>query len=290
MSKIRECFTSRHEGGLLLEADYSQLEIIALAHLSGDPQMYNDIKTGVDLHTVRAAQMYKVLEKQVTPQQRQIAKVFSFQLQYGSGAKNMAESCKVDVAMAKEFIRLYYGRYPRVKEWQDEVAAEYAARRRPSTRVTPNGVTAGRSHHLSVTGRRYVMYEDDNPYFGQNKWGNEIQSATNFSPTKMKNYPVQGFATGDIVPMMLGEVFKWLKADKRWTKYKMINTVHDSILFDIPALEGTNHAIFAAELKMLLESAPLHLKNYFNINFDLPLKVDIKTGKNWGKMKQFSCP
>lgn len=286
MSKIRECFSSRHEGGMLAEFDYSQLEIIALAFLSNDPQMRKDILDGTDLHTIRAAEMYRIPINAVTPQLRQIAKVFSFQLQYGSGAKNMAESCKVDVGVAKEFIRVYYARYPKVKEWQDGVAAEYAARRRPSQRLTPNGVTAGFSYHMSVTGRRYVMYEDDNPYYGQRNWGNEIQSATNFSPTKMKNYPVQGLATGDIVPMMLGEVFKFLKSDTTWNDYKLIMTVHDSILFDIPEREGTNHYTFASAVRNVMESAPQCLKKYFNIDFDLPLKVDVKIGDSWGNMKK----
>lgn len=290
MSKIRECFNSRHRDGMLMEADYSQLEIIALAHLSGDPQMHADIIAGVDLHTVRAAQMFNTPRAAVSHKQRQIAKVFSFQLQYGSGAKNMADTMGVDVAIAKAFIKHYYERYPAVKAWQELVAAEYAVRRRPSQRVTAKGVTAGRSWHHSITGRRYVMYEDDNPYFGQNQWGNEIQSATNFSPTKMKNYPVQGFATGDIVPMMLGEVLNFIKGDKRWDMFKLINTVHDSILFDIPALEGTNHAVFAASIRDVMQGAPRLLKERFDIDFTLPLKVDIKMGVNWGEMKEYQCP
>ena len=288
MSKIRECFTSRFDKGMLLEADFSQLEIIALAHLSGDPTMKEDILDGTDLHRIRAAQMYGKCARDVTPQERQIAKVFSFQLQYGAGATSMAASCGVDVSIAKKFIADYYDRYPEVKAWQEKVAEEYAERRRPSQRVTPLGVTAGMGWHHSITGRRYVMYEDDNPYAGTRRWGEGGQEpATNFSPTKMKNYPVQGFATGDIVPMVLGEVFKMVMTKAWSTRYKLINTVHDSILFDIAPRDDEELLRFCTQLKGVMESAPKMLKEEFNIDFELPLKVDISVGKNWGVMEKY---
>ena len=292
MSKIRECFTSRFDKGMLLEADFSQLEIIALAHLSGDPTMKEDIIEGTDLHTVRAAQMYAKSPHAVTPQERQIAKVFSFQLQYGAGATSMAASCGVGVNIAKKFIASYYERYPEVKAWQEKVAEEYGARRMPSQRVTPKGVTAGMGWHHSITGRRYVMYEDDNPYAGQRKWGEAAKEpATNFSPTKMKNYPVQGFATGDIVPMVLGEVFEMVMITKWRDRYKLINTVHDSILFDISPANDEELLQFCTYLKRTMEGAPSLLKKHFNIDFELPLKVDISIGKNWGVMKKYKwCP
>jgi len=137
------------------------------------------------------------------------------------------------------------------------------------------------------------MYEDDNPYAGKSRWGDEggQEPATNFSPTKMKNYPVQGFATGDIVPMVLGEVFKMVKTTEWSTRFKLINTVHDSILFDI-APRGEGELLrFCILLKGVMESAPKMLKEKFNIDFELPLKVDISTGKNWGAMKKYKwCP
>jgi Autographiviridae DNA polymerase len=286
MSKIRECFTSRYDGGRLLEADYSQLEIIALAHLSGDKRMHDDILAGVDLHTIRARQMYATMT--ITPKQRQVAKVFSFQLQYGAGAVSMAASCGVEVGIAKKFIKDYYDRYPQVKKWQEEVAAEYMKRRKPSQQVTKNGVTAGMGYHLSITGRRYVMYEDDNPYAGQHKFSGGVEPATNFSPTKMKNYPVQGFATGDIVPMMLGEVFDFVHSCGSWSRYKLINTVHDSILFDVNPVDHAELKLFASKLTEVMEGAPALLKKKFDIDFALPLKVDIKVGKSWGSMKELS--
>ena len=293
MSKIRECFVSRFSGGVLLEADYSQLEIIALAHLSGDPQMASDIRRGVDLHTIRAATMYNIPKEDVTKQQRQTAKVFSFQLQYGAGPNSMAASCGVAPALAKKFIEDYYNRYPDVKKWQEKVAEEYQTRRRPSAHETPMGLTAGMGWHLSPTGRRYVMYEDDNPFYkedaGKSSWYPPEQP-TNFSPTKMKNYPVQGFATGDIVPMVLGEVMDWLSVSLFYSRYKMINTVHDSILFDCSPSRSLEFLEFRHTLKTLMESAPAMLKKNFGIDFTLPLKVDFKVGNNWGTMKEITCP
>lgn len=287
MSKIRECFVSRYSDGCLMEADYSQLEIIALAHLSGDHQMAADIRAGTDLHKVRAAQMYSIVMSKVTPQQRQTAKQFSFQLQYGAGAPSMAASCGVAVKIAKNFIAAYYDRYPDVKKWQEAIAAEVRGKRQLSERVTPSGASIGRGHHRSATGRRYVIYEDDNPYYeggAVNRWG-KIEPRTNFSPTKMKNYPVQGFATGDIVPMMLGRIHKTLQGSPWGENVKLINTVHDSIMFDVMwSCNNKRTRRFGMWVKKEMERAPQELEAQFGINFTLPLKVDISVGENWGKM------
>ena len=120
MSEIRKYFDSRFTDGHLMEFDFSQLEVIVLAHLSQDKQLMQDIIDGVDMHTANAAKMLNKSEFKVTASERKLAKRFSFQLQYGAGAKSMAKSNGVGIQFAKDFIEAYYGRYPRVKEWQDE--------------------------------------------------------------------------------------------------------------------------------------------------------------------------
>lgn len=279
MSQIKECFTSRYEDeGAIMEVDYSQLEIIALAHLTGDQQLRMDICSGVDLHVVNAAKMFGILESVVSKKQRKIAKAFSFQLQYGAGARSMAKANGTSVHMAKQFIADYYHRYPKVKTWQEDVAQTVRESRTPTKDwVTTAGFPAGQGHYTSETGRKYVFREYDNDY------ARAGESATAFSSTQMKNYPVQGFATGDIVPMMLGILCDALLQPHFRDKAKLINTVHDSVLLDVKL----KHVREVAELcKTVLEDAPSALDDAFGIEFDLPLTVSVEVGHSWGSMKE----
>lgn len=283
MSDIKECFTSRFANGSLIEADYSQLEVITLAHLSQDPILIADILSGVDLHRVRAAELFNKREEDVTEAERRIAKAFSFQLQYGSGYKAMAAKNKQPEWLAKQFITNYYDSYSKVKEWQESVSNAVRKTRRVSKRTTPLGHTRGMGWYDSETGRRYVFFESDNPYYNPTHRNSE---PVNFSPTQMKNYPVQGFATGDIVPMMLGELFNEIKNSRHSEELLLINTVHDSVMFDCAYTDKEKIKHVSLWIKNILESAPARLKEYFDINFDLPLKVEVKAGESWGSLKK----
>lgn len=272
MSRIKECFGSRFLHGCIIEADYSQLEIIALAYLSNDKQLQEDILSGKDLHVVRAAELFKVPEYAVTKEQRQLAKAFSFQLQYGAGAVTMASENDVSRELALTFINNYYARYRGVQRWQKETHDAVLKNRAPSTRTTKSGKTSGRGWCVSPTGRRYAFYEEDSKY----------TKTPRFSPTKIKNYPVQGFATGDIVPMMLGELFEEIKKHPQYnTELLMINTVHDSVIFDF--LHNDKEEVMKAGkfIKEVMELAPTRLLDYFGIDFNLPLTVEVEAGVTW---------
>jgi len=288
MSDIKHCFTSRFEGGSILEADYSQLEVIVLAHLSNDFQLKADLLSGMDMHRVRAAELFDIPEDDVTSKQRKIAKAFSFQLQYGAGAPSMAEKNEQPEALAKKFIENFYARYPDVKAWQERVKADVEASRRPSKKQTKLGRTAGVGFITSETGRNYVFFEDDNPYYNPSaKWGKSSKSATNFSPTKMKNYPVQGMATGDIVPMMLGELFEELMSHPEYKEnVLLINTVHDSVMFDCKFTDERKIEEVGSWIKNIMEFAPTRLKEHFDIAFELPLTVEVEAGSTWGELKK----
>jgi len=272
MSNIKDYFVSRFENGTLMELDYSQLEVIALAVLSGDENLKADLMSGMDMHRVRAAEMLGVPESRVTEYQRKIAKAFSFQLQYGAQAKSMAEKNGTSVRLAQSFIDSYYTRYWRVKEWQDENIKIVQQSRRPSSRMTKKGMPAGMGYLESETGRKYVFFEEDS-YRG-----------TSFSPTKIKNYPVQGFATGDIVPIMLGELLDWSLTCP--LEVLLVNTVHDSVLLDINCSNEDSIKALAREAKEELEGVPTKFKDLFAIDIDLPMKVDVEVGKTWGSMKK----
>jgi len=291
MSRIKECFTSRFvDGGVIMEADYSQLEVIVLAFLSQDRQLMADIKTGIDLHCMSAADLFSIPYKdllagyqegnEVFTKYRKIAKGFSFQLQYGSGATAMAEKLELPVEMAKKFIKNYYARYPGVKRFQEKVSSEVQASRKPSKYRTEKGLPAGIGHYTSITGRRYVFQEYDSLEF-MVKRGQPVS----FSPTQMKNYPVQGFATGDIVPLMMGVLYEELKKDPFLiTKALLVNTVHDSIMLDV---HGAVVDKVARLVKRVLEDAPKYILDTWGIVFDLPLKIDVTTGRSWATQTDY---
>lgn len=270
-TSIKTCFQSRREGGYIMEADYSQLEVIVLAHLCKDKQLIKDILSGVDMHTVRASELFGVSESLVTPQQRKLAKALSFQLQYGSGAKNMAEKNNIDISIAKKFISNYYSRYPKLKAWQSELYHNVESSRKLVSKQTKKGFPVHSGWYSSETGRKYVFYTSDAPEF--------LDTPTSFKPTEVKNYMVQGTATGDIVPMMLGEVYRWL-LEKDDDRVLLVNTVHDSIILDV-SLPSKETYEFGKQLKELMESAPNIYQERFGVEFTLPMKVGVTYGKDW---------
>lgn len=274
-----------------MEADYSQLEVIGLAYLSQDTQLYKDILGGLDMHCLNASFLYgvdySIIKAEVDrgdsewTKRRKTAKAPGFLIQYGGGAKEMANQTGLSVAQCKGFINNYYARYTGVKEWQDSVAEEVKKSRKPSPKRTEKGLPAGMGQYTSITGRRYVFTEYDAPDFMADRG-----IATSFSPTQMKNYPVQGFATGDIVPLMLGKVFDVLKdSDTLRHKALLVNTVHDSILLDV---HGSVLMLAAETVKQTMEEAPRYIEETFGFKFDLPLKVDVEAGKSWADKKKIT--
>ena len=281
MSEIRKAFTSRFAGGRILEIDFSQLEIFALAYLANDKQLKADLLSGKDLHGISATALFGA---GYTDKQRKIAKQLSFQLQYGAGAKSMAETNGITIKVAKQFIENYYERYTGVQKYHERLIKLVAENRTPSPERTPKGKPAGTAILSSQTGRRYKFTEQDAPDFMSNpKWGKAVD--VSFSPTQIKNYPVQGFATGDIVPLVLGKLYRFLKNSSFTLDVLMINTVHDSVVFDC-SNETTAH-MWYVEAKRIMEEAPKYLRELFPecADFDLPLKVEGEIGEDWYEME-----
>lgn len=275
MSEIKKAFRSRYPKGRILELDFSQLEIYVLAVLSNDATLKSDLASGKDLHGISAEMLFG---STFTPAQRKIAKQLSFQLQYGAGAKSMAETNGIAIEVAKKFIENYYSRYTGVKAYHDSLLAEVDYLRETRTGLrTQKGNPAGVSKMHSLTGRTYTFIEQDAPDF--------LKVATSFSPTKTKNYPVQGFATGDIVPMCLGKIFRALRSNLTFDRaIRLVNTIHDSVMFDCK--DEASALAWAAECKAIMENAPHDLKAIFGIDFDLPLHAGVEMGESWFDMKE----
>lgn len=286
MSLIKKCFVSRWgEDGVIMEADFSQLEVVGVAVLSGDPALCNDLAEGKDLHCMSASFLFEedydfIFEQakvQQTPEwvkKRSQSKSPTFQLQYGAGYKSIAKKCGLPESQARTFVENYYSRYSVLKQWQEVNIEQVVKSREPTDIRTPTGVQLGRGELLSLTGRRYVFMEEEAP-----EWLARRGTFSSFQPTQIKNYPSQGFATGDIVPMCLGELYYHLKASRALRSHALlINTVHDSVILDVhkSVLEEAEKSV-----EKVLTSAPDLLHSYFGIHFDLPLNVEISSAPTW---------
>lgn len=277
MSNIRKYFTSRYgDDGILMEFDFGQLEVVALAFLSQDPELMQDIRDGVDLHTRSASAWLGIPESMVTADQRKKAKQMTFQLQYGAGYKSMAKKLKLKEEETKAFIEAYYKRYSVVKQWQDDNIEFVKANRVTTAKKTPKGYPIGVSFLYTPCRRVLKFYERDSNR--NNRFGLPTPP-TEFWPTEIKNYPVQSFATGDIVPMILGKVWRALRNSD--LEAKLINTVHDSIVID------TTYACMKDVYNLVMSimlATPEYLKQDFGIEFNVPITADCKIGKNWMEM------
>ena len=227
------------------------------------------------MHVVRAAELFGIPESAVSKAQRKVAKAFSFMLQYGAGAAHMAEETGHKKETAETFIKNYYLRYPRVKLWQQENIHRVSTGGKPTVLKTPLGYPKMKSTLQSETGRKYTFYSSDSP-----EWMKREGKNTTFKPTEIKNYPIQGGATGDIVPMILGRINRWLVKSGYIDKCKLIATVHDSIVLDIhPDLIYT----ITNEVKRIMQSAPKLYEQNFGEVFDLDLNVEVTYGPSWGE-------
>jgi len=280
MGSIKDTVRSRWDGGWIVEADYSQLEVVALAFLSQDKQLIADIQNGVDLH-LRALSAWKNMsydglkmrydagDPQVSAQRR-AAKTLRFQLQYGAGAGGMAKKNNIPKEVAQKFIDGYYDTYPAIAKFNKNVYDEVLESAVFDGRRTKSGLPARTGTYVSCTGRRYVFHEYDAP-----DW---MRVDTQFSRNEIMNYPVQGLATGDIVPMMLPHVAALNNAGCFF-----INTVHDSYLFDVHDIRLDT---LLNDLDETLSATQEVFHDTFGIHFNVPLKYEITFGQSWGQQTE----
>jgi DNA polymerase I-like protein with 3'-5' exonuclease and polymerase domains len=268
---IKQIFTSRFgDEGVIVEFDFNQLEVVALAHVTKDRQLIYDIVSGVDIHSALYKDMFGRLP---TKEERKPFKSRTFQLIYGAGAKAISKQAGCSLEEAKRFITVFYGRYKDVAKWHTEFAA--TVERFATNNINEEGIKDKfRSYtHQTETGRRYHFSE----YYNEAEWSTRMY---NFSPTEMKNYPVQGLATGDIVPMMLGILFRKL-VNKDYVK--MVNTVHDSIMFDVHV--AAKHLVIE-EVLTTLQNTHVHFFETFGKPLALKLNAGASVGKNWFNMEE----
>ncbi|MDC1200689.1 DNA polymerase [Pelagibacteraceae bacterium] len=233
---VKKVFVSRWQGGQILEADFAQLEFRVAAYLSQDKTAMNEIATGFDVHSYTA----KVITDAGQPTTRQVAKGHTFAPLFGASGFGRS---RAEAAYYKHFNQKYDG----IAKWHKKLGNEAIQQRKITT----------------PSGRQYAFPDVERRQNG---------TPTHF--TMIKNYPVQGFATGDIVPVVLLEMDERLKP----LKSCLVNTVHDSTVIDVHPNE-TNYVIqiirdMNNDLDQIIEEA-------YDVKMNVPMLLEAKIGPNW---------
>ncbi len=221
-SKIRKCFVAR-PGYVLVDADYSQIELRILAHIAQDEGMQKAFAQGVDIHQVTASEVFKVPLEQVTPQMRSRAKAINFGIVYGIGAYSLSQDIDVSVQEAKEYIGEYLKTYSGVERYMEQVVEQ----------AEKNGYVETLYHR-----RRDLL-----DIHSSNK------TVKAFAKRIALNTPIQGTAA-DIIKIAMIRVYQRLKRED--LDAKLILQVHDELIIEAPALQAS---IIANLLKEEMEHA-----------------------------------
>jgi DNA polymerase-1 len=238
--RIRQAFVAG-PGRVLLAADYSQIELRIMAHLSSDKGLLKAFSAGEDVHRATAAEVFGVQPEAVSKDQRRSAKAINFGLMYGMSAFGLAKQLGIARGAAQEYIDLYFARYPGVYDYME--ATREQAREQ--------------GYVETVFGRRLYL-PDINARNGQVRAGAERTAI---------NAPMQGTAA-DIIKRAMIAMHDWLNTETA-LDIVMIMQVHDELVFEI----ATQDVDAARPRIAALMSGAATLK--------VPLLVDIGTGANW---------
>ena len=205
--RIRAAFVAE-EGNLLLSADYSQVELRILAHLSGDEGLISAFNDNLDIHSRTAAELYGVSLEQVTSEMRRTAKTVNFGVLYGISSYGLSETLNIDRKEAEQYIRQYFDRHPGVKRYVEELIAE----------------AAQKGYVTTLFGRKRPVPE----------LSNKNRTVRQLGERLAVNSPIQGSAA-DIIKLAMINIRKRQQA--AFLKTRMILQVHDELLFELPAAE-----------------------------------------------------
>lgn len=207
-SQLRQFFVAK-PGCTLVDADYSQIELRLLAHISGDESMRQAFLTGQDIHRSTAAKIYNLPPEMITPALRSSAKAVNFGIVYGIGAFSLSRDINVSVKEADQFIKNYLATFPGVKNYMDETIAHGTEKGYVTTlfgrrRALPE--LASKNHNLRALGERMAM-----------------------------NTPIQGTAA-DVIKLAMVKVWRRLRAEG--LAANLILQVHDELIVEAPEAEA----------------------------------------------------
>jgi DNA polymerase-1 len=241
--QIRRAFVPGGDGDLLLVADYSQIELRILAHLSGDEGLREAFASGTDIHTATAARVFDLPEDRVDPGLRSRAKMVNYGLAYGMNAWGLAQRLDIAPDEAQEIMDAYFAAFPTIREYLD----------RQVDRATVEGYTE------TLLGRRRYIPEltAANP------------RVRDLGRRQALNAPIQGSAS-DVFKVAMIEVDRALR-DRDELACRMLLTVHDELVFEVGA-DAVEDA--AQVVRERMERA---------VDLDVPLRADIGWGRNWAE-------
>jgi DNA polymerase-1 len=241
--EVRQAFIAP-QGSLLLSADYSQIDLRALAHLSRDESLTSAFRHDEDIHSTTAAQVFGVDPEKVTPEMRRTAKTVNFGVIYGMSDYGLEQASGLTREEAAAFISAYFEKDPGVKQYLEST----------KEKARKDGYVQ------TILGRRRAIPEI-------NHANRQLREA---AERMAINMPVQG-TSADIIKVAMINLEQ--EITKRQLKSKMLLQVHDELIFEVPQAEVDQMSKLVPEL---MSTA---------ITLSVPLKVDVKTGPNWGDLE-----
>ncbi|MGE5624452.1 MAG: DNA polymerase I [Bacillota bacterium] len=223
--RIRQAFVAP-QGCVMMAADYSQIELRIMAHLSGDAGLLKAFESGHDIHRATAAEVFDLKPDKVTDERRRAAKAINFGLIYGMSAFGLAKQLGIGRGDAQEYVDLYFSRYPGVKRYMDETRLQ----------------AREQGYVETVFGRRLYLPEI----------GSRNQQLRQYAERSAINAPMQGTAA-DIIKRAMIAVHRWLKESR--VPARMVMQVHDELVFEVEkkaleTLRAEVPALMAAAAKL----------------------------------------
>lgn len=247
---IRRAFIAK-EGHYILSLDYSQIELRILAHFSRDENLLSAFERDFDIHTHTACEVFGVPPEKVTPEMRRVAKVINFGIAYGMSPYGLSKELRIDPSSADAYIKKYFARYPRVKEYIEKTI-EFAKE---------NGYVQ------TLSGRKRYIPEIFSP----------VKTVRELGYRMAINTPIQGSAA-DL--MKAAMVALYLALEKQSFKSSILLQVHDELLLEVPEEEIEKIIPFAKEVM----TSPFSYLG-LDLSLSVPLKVNASYGKSWADCK-----
>ncbi len=240
--EIRKAFIARDENHVLMSADYSQIELRIVAAISGDPNMCQAFRDGMDIHTATAAKVFNVTPEEVTKEMRYKAKSVNFGIIYGQGAFGLAENLKISRAEAKEIIDSYKKEFSGIQKYMTEI------------------VQSAVEHGFVKTLK------------GRKRWLRDIHSANftvrAFAERNAINSPIQGTAA-DMIKLAMIKIHHAIKT--AGLRSKLLLQVHDELIFDV----------HVDEVEIMKQLVLNNMRTALILPNDVPVECEVGVGQSW---------
>jgi DNA polymerase I-like protein with 3'-5' exonuclease and polymerase domains len=297
--ELRHLFSSRYgKDGLILEFDYSSMEIGVSAYLTQSERLMEDLRNGVDFHLKRASYVAEISydeavanyarDPEVWKEKRREAKAISFAKAYGAHPEKISEDTGLPLAVVEKVFKAEDAEYPEIADFNNQVEGQAKLNRIPSQKLlqirdkqtraysTVPGEQEGIGYYRSATGKKYHFIERGSDSEKLRASGKGIFRY--FKSTEIANYPVQGTAA-DIMAFTVSKVFRYLLTLDS-PDIKMINEVHDSLVLDVK--DQATADLHGPKIKEILEGVKDATKSIVGLDFNVFIPVDFKYGQVWG--------